>query len=64
MYRNVDDLVERAMVINTLTEEEKKELQDLIKLYWYSYYNPPEGVIGVGKVTYAERILMIAQREI
>jgi len=61
MYHNIDDLVEGAMTIKTLNEAEKKELQDLIKLYWESYYNPPEGVIGVGKITYAEHQIVRAQ---
>jgi hypothetical protein len=49
------------MIIKTLNKAEKKELQDLIKLYWESYYNPPEGVIGVGKITYAEKQIVLAQ---
>jgi hypothetical protein len=57
----MDDLVEGAMIIKTLNKAEKKELQDLIKLYWESYYNPPEGVIGVGKITYAEKQIVLAQ---
>lgn len=61
MYHTMDDLVEGAMIIKTLNKAEKKELQDLIKLYWESYYNPPEGVIGVGKITYAEKQIVLAQ---
>jgi len=61
MYHTMDDLVEGVMIIKTLNEVDKKKLQDLIKLYWDSYYDPPEGVIGVGKITYAEQQLVLAQ---
>jgi len=60
-YRNVDDLVEGAMIWGTLTDQEHTKLKDLINTYWDAYHNPPEGIIGVGKITYAEQQLVLAQ---
>ena len=61
MYRNLDDLMERVPMFKTMTHEEQNELIGLVKLYWNSYYNSPEGIIGVGKITYAEQQLVLAQ---
>jgi hypothetical protein len=38
------------------------ELTRLLKVYYYAYCNPPEGVIGVGCITYAEQKLVEAQQ--
>jgi hypothetical protein len=38
-----------------------KELGRLTKVYWEAYQNPPEGVIGVGAITYAQEMLIAAQ---
>ena len=38
-----------------------KELGRLTKVYWDAYHNPPEGVIGVGAITYAQEALIAAQ---
>jgi hypothetical protein len=38
-----------------------KELVRLTKVYWEAYHNPPEGVIGVGAITYAQEALIAAQ---
>lgn len=38
-----------------------KELGRLTKVYWDAYHNPPEGVIGVGAITYAQEALIKAQ---
>lgn len=40
----------------------RDELRRLIKVYLDAYANPPEGVIGVGAITYAEQCLMEAQK--
>lgn len=61
MYRNLDDLMERVPMFKTMTHEEQSELIGLVKLYWNSYYNSPEGIIGVGRITYAEQQLVLAQ---
>jgi hypothetical protein len=53
--------MERVPMFKTMTDKEQVELIGLVKLYWNSYYNSPEGVIGVGRITYAERQLVLAQ---
>lgn len=64
MYKNVDDLVIGIDKWSLMTQVERDNLKYCIDTYWDAFFNPPAGIIGVGKVTYAERILMIAQREI
>ena len=44
-----------------LTAEEWITLADLVDVYFDAIHNPPEGVVGVGAITYAERQLMLAQ---
>ena len=38
-----------------------KELVRLTKVYWQAFHNPPEGIIGVGAITYAQEALIEAQ---
>ena len=38
-----------------------KELVRLTKVYWQAFHNPPEGIIGVGAITYAQEALIAAQ---
>ena len=38
-----------------------KELVRLTKVYWQAFQNPPEGIIGVGAITYAQAALIEAQ---
>jgi len=45
----------------TGNEPELKEFSRLLTIYHYAYQNPPEGVIGVGAITYAENKLIEAQ---
>lgn len=42
---------------------EVERLRHLYNVYWDAYHNPPEGVIGVGLITYAEAALIAAQTE-
>ena len=63
MYKNVGDLVSGIDKWSSMTQVEHDNLKCCIDTYWDAFFNPPAGVIGVGKVTYAERILMIAQRD-
>jgi hypothetical protein len=73
-YKTTDDLT-RAIVEYTqqFSEEvwpslkgtpEILEFSHLIKVYRDAYNNPPEGVIGVGKITYAEQKMIEAQEGI
>lgn len=71
MYKTLDDLC-KAIVDFTdkFQADEWPSLKDhtevayfryLSKVYFDALNNPPEGVIGVGKITYAEKQLVLAQ---
>jgi hypothetical protein len=61
MYKNIDDLVTGIEKWSSMTQAEHDNLKRCIGTYWDAFFNPPEGVIGVGKITYAEQRLMLAQ---
>ena len=60
-YHNLKDLTLAAMSWDSLTKDEQDTLADLVDVYFDAIHNPPEGVIGVGAITYAERQLVLAQ---
>ena len=69
IYRNQDELLRAYMVwIDKQPGEVDKStpgLSDwarLFKIYIEALNNPPEGVIGVGAITYAEHKLQEAQQ--
>jgi len=43
-------------------EPELERFRYLLKVYYEAQENPPEGVIGVGAITYAEHKLVEAQQ--
>lgn len=65
------------MPMNTITEvfqafwkrydeddkQDFSDLRNLVTVYYDALNNPPEGVIGVGAVTYAEQKLVEAQKK-
>ena len=70
-YKTVDDLTQ-ALVDYTeqfcveewpylMTAKEVREFNRLLSVYRDAYNNPPSGVIGVGKITYAEQKMIEAQ---
>jgi hypothetical protein len=70
-YKTVDDLTQ-ALVDYTeqfcvvewpypLTLEEVRKFNHLLGVYRDAYNNPPDGVIGVGKISYAEQKMIEAQ---
>ena len=62
-YKNLDDICEGVSVWYLLDDVGHAKLRDCIKVYWDAFFDPPVGVVGVGRVTYAERQLMLAQGE-
>ena len=71
MYKTLDDLC-RAVLDYTKEYEENEwpnlkehieviKFRRLSKVYFDALNNPPEGVIGVGAITYAEDMLIAAQ---
>ena len=43
-------------------EPELERFRYLLEVYYEAHANPPEGVIGVGAITYAEQKLVEAQQ--
>ena len=43
--------------------EERLRLARLFRVYFNAKANPPEGIIGVGAITYAEQMLQRSQQE-
>jgi hypothetical protein len=62
-HHNIKDLSLAAMAWSSLSKDDQDNLAKLVNLYFDALYNPPEGVIGVGAITYAERQLILAQGE-
>ena len=60
-YYNVKDLSLAAGAWASLPKDEKDNLAKLAKVYFNALHNPPEGIIGVGAITYAEQQMLIAQ---
>lgn len=51
-----------AIPEDLIATDETRRLSSLISAYFDALYNPPEGVIGVGAITYAEQMLIAAQQ--
>jgi hypothetical protein len=69
IYRTFDDLC-RAIHAEMQGMTTKQEIRDsetlhrlakLVSIYMDAESNPPDGVIGVGCITYAEQMLQAAQ---
>lgn len=61
LYTDLESLALAATQIDTSDADQIDRLRHLIRVYWDSYQNPPEGVIGVGAITYAQEALISAQ---
>ena len=61
IYTDMTSLVTAILTIDLEDKPAVEEFRRLIKVYWDAYNNPPDGVIGVGCVTYAEDALINAQ---
>lgn len=62
LYKNLDDLATAAHYC-TLNTPESKRIAYLIRVYFDALHNPPPSVIGVGAISYAERVLVAAQNK-
>lgn len=64
IYTDMESLVHAIWASDTTSPdfpERAKHFERLIQVYWKAYHNPPEGVIGVGAITYAQDALIAAQ---
>ena len=59
-YTSLTDLLDAVLSIPNMNRSDAEviELGGLIRVYHDALDNPPEGVIGVGAVTYAEQVLI------
>lgn len=62
-YHDLKDLSLSAGSWDSLDKGEQDKVARLCKVYFDALQNPPEGVIGVGSITYAEDQLMSAQED-
>ena len=63
-YKNLKELAAAAMDIDLKDTKQTQRMAGLIRVYFDAEKNPPEGVIGVGAISYAEYQLIKAQESI
>ena len=63
-YKNLKELAAAAMDVDLKGTEQTQRMAGLIRVYFDAEKNPPEGVIGVGVITYAQQQLIKAQESI
>ena len=63
-YKNLKELAAAAMDIDLKDTKQTQYMAGLIRVYFDAEKNPPEGVIGVGAITYAQQQLIKAQESI
>ena len=51
-----------AIPDDLIATDETRRLSSLISVYFEALHNPPPSVIGVGAISYAERMLVAAQK--
>jgi hypothetical protein len=61
LYTDFDALCLAATQVDLTDPVQVETLRHLIWVYWEAYHNPPEGIIGVGAITYAQDALIAAQ---
>ena len=63
VYTDLPALLSAASSLSAEDVESLRRLGDLIRVYQSALHNPPDGVIGVGAITYAEQALINHQLE-
>jgi len=61
IYADFDSLCAAIADIDVFDVESSDSLtllEQLIRVYFDALHNPPEGIIGVGAITYAEQMLI------
>lgn len=61
LYTDIESLAIAATQIDATNEEQISRLRELIHVYFEAYQNPPQFVIGVGAITYAQDALVAYQ---
>ena len=63
MYKNFDELCAAVFELDTGDIEGGVKMRRLFSVYFDAMDNPPEGIIGVGAITYAEQMLIAEQNK-
>lgn len=63
IYTDLESLAIAAAQIDTTDVEQVAYLRELIHVYFDAFHNPPQYVIGVGAITYAQEELINFQLE-
>ena len=61
IYTDIEALAIAINQIDLSDDEQVNKLRRLVQTYWDAYHNPPEGIICVGAITYAQDALIEAQ---
>lgn len=61
IYTSLRELTEALDTLDMTDAAQVEKYSSLIKVYMTASQNPPDGVIGVGVITYAEQQLVAAQ---
>jgi hypothetical protein len=61
IYTDIEALAVAVLQIDLSDDDQVNKLRRLVQIYWDARHNPPEGVIGVGAITYAQDALIAAQ---
>jgi hypothetical protein len=61
IYTSLRSLAEALDTLDMTDAAQVETFRRLIKVYMTASHNPPDGVIGVGIITYAEQQLIAAQ---
>jgi hypothetical protein len=61
IYTDIQALADAVLQIDLSDDDQVNKLRRLVQTYWDAYHNPPEGIIGVGAITYAQDALIEAQ---
>jgi hypothetical protein len=61
IYTSLRELAEALDTLDMTDAAQVETYRRLIKVYMTASHNPPDGVVGVGIITYAEERLIAAQ---
>ena len=61
IYTSLRSLAEALDTLDMTDAAQVETFRRLIKVYMTASHNPPDGVVGVGIITYAEQQLIAAQ---
>lgn len=61
IYTSLRSLAEALDTLDMTDADQVEKYRSLIKVYMTASHNPPDGVVGVGIITYAEQQLIAAQ---